>query len=285
MRLQLIVLTISLFLSLAGCKYFQPKSSNQEVARVGEQYLYQSDIEQITFDLSPEDSLVVANNYIDNWIKEQLLLIKALQNLSESQIDFEQQLEDYRNSLIIYAYENQLIKQKLDTLVTDEQVLSYYNKNQLNFELKHSLFRGRLVKCLVSAPNQDSLKFWLEKELPLFDSKLIEYCAQFTLSCDLDTSNWISDNSLNKLLPEGKDVEDVSIHTGNIEVIEDTLSRLYFDVWEIKQKGEKAPVAYVKEQIVEIIRNRRKLELISSVKNEIFEEATLNKKYEIYRKK
>ena len=267
---------------IQGCKFFEPSNSEFEIARVGERYLYNGDIEDITYDLTGEDSIEVANTYIDNWIKEQLLLQKAIQNLNEAQIDFEKQLENYRNSLIIYAYENQLIKQKLDTLVSNEEVLRYYNKNQSNFELKHDLFRGRLIKCLISAPNQDSLKYWLDNAPLQFEEKLVSYCAQFTLRCDIDTSNWLSINAVRKLLPENVRSEELNLKVNSIAVYEDTTSRLYINTWDYRKKGEAAPVQYVKNQIIEIIRNRRKLELISSVKDEIFEEATLNRKYEIY---
>ena len=68
---------------LASCGFFQSKNSKGEIARVGDEYLYQSDIDELTFDLNPEDSDEIAQNYIDSWIKEKLLLQKALQNLKE----------------------------------------------------------------------------------------------------------------------------------------------------------------------------------------------------------
>ena len=140
-------------LSFVSCSYFTESAKDEEVARVGEKYLMLSTINEITNDLTQEDSQKVASSYIDNWIKEELLIQKAIQNLSEDQLNFEQQLEDYKNSLIIYAYENALVRQKLDTIVDDKQVQQYYYSNTANFILKEDLASCQMLKCKASAPS------------------------------------------------------------------------------------------------------------------------------------
>ena len=48
-----------------------------------------------------------------------LLLNKAELNLTDEEKNVEQQIENYRSSLLIYAYEQSYIRQHLDTVVTD----------------------------------------------------------------------------------------------------------------------------------------------------------------------
>lgn len=279
-RLTALILGISL---LASCGLFQSKSSNPEVARVGDEYLYLSDIDDLTFDLNAEDSAELANSYIDTWIKEKLLLQKAMQNLSESQVDFERQLENYRKSLIIYAYENQLIKQKLDTNVSPAQLLAYYRQNKSNFELKNDVLIARFLKCLNSAPNQDSIPYWFELDLETSNAKLTEYCAQFTIRCDIDTSNWLAKSSFMNYFPKALDVSTVELQAGQFYRYADSLETIYVQVIDYRNKGDFAPVKYVSTQIEEIVRNKRRLELLSRVKEEIFEEATIKRKYEVFK--
>lgn len=262
----------------------QSDKSNPKIARVGEAYLFQSDIDELTFELSPEDSAEVANTYIDTWVKEQLLLQKAMQNLSENQIDFEQQLEDYRNSLVIYAYENELIKQKLDTNVTMSQVERYFKDNISNFELRQDIVLFRLIKVLNSAPKQDTLIEWMPRSDREANDKLVEYCAQFANRCDLDTNNWLPYSSLVKLIPSQSNEDEIDLQKRDLQIISDTLETAYLHVIATRNKGEIAPVEYVKDQIVEIVKNKRRLALLSGVREEIFEEATLNRKYELYTK-
>lgn len=270
---------------LSACSFFQQEDQDAIVARVGDEYLYFSEIDEITIDKSGEDSAQIASAYVDNWIKGKLLLQTALLNLSESDVDFEKQLEDYRSSLIVYAYENELIKQKLDTVVTESQLRTYYKKNQQNFDLRQHLLKARVIKYLNSAPKQDSLFFWLKHNAESSDQKLAEYCAQFTIRCDIDTVNWIPLTTIQSLLPKQYDITQFSYNPKHIEVYQDSVETLVLEVMEVKKRGEIAPLSYVRDQIKAMIKNKRRLDLISRAKEEIFEEATLKKEYEVFTKK
>ena len=60
-------------------------------------------------------------SYIDSWIKKQLLVAQAEMNLTEALKDVEGRINDYRNSLLIYAYQHELIKQNFDTVVSKKR--------------------------------------------------------------------------------------------------------------------------------------------------------------------
>jgi len=272
------VLALLLF---GSCDFIFPKEEEKAVARVGEKYLYEEDLALLSFE-SSEDSLQKIENFIDSWIKKELLLEKALQNLNENQSNFEEQLENYKNSLLIYAYESQLIRQKMDTAVRSNQIKSYYTSNSANFEAKESLYQLTFVKLLNTAPSQDSMNYWLFSDNEDYYEKLLEYCTQFAVTCHLDTSIWVSRTNLKDLVPvDVVNADELFIESGK-NLFADSTHSLVMNVFKVKEKGETAPMSYVEDQIVSILRNQRRLQLISKVKAEIFEEATLNKKYEIY---
>ena len=53
-----------------------------ELARVDNEYLYESDIEGLVPATSfPHDSIVLVRNYIDNWFKTKLMLKQARKNI------------------------------------------------------------------------------------------------------------------------------------------------------------------------------------------------------------
>ena len=58
---------------------------------------------------SREDSILMSQNYIRNWITKKLLLHKAIENLSEQEKNIHKQVEDYRTSLLIHKYKQKLI--------------------------------------------------------------------------------------------------------------------------------------------------------------------------------
>jgi hypothetical protein len=263
---------------LTSCQLFNNQEGEGAIARVGEQYLYLEDIDGLA-SANDEDSAKIVKAYIDNWVKEQLLLRKALQNLPDNEVNFEKQLENYRRSLIIYAYENQILRQKLDTLVTEDQVEVYYRNNIENFELKEDVLQLRMVMMRPSAPNQDSLNYWLFERDSLLLTKLVDYCTGIAEKCVIDTSEWVSLNLLNSYLPKKVELSELGVGKN---IIEDSLRVVYIDLFNKRQKGEIAPVNFVQDQIRSIIKNQRRLKLLAEVRKQIFEDAGLKNTYEVY---
>ena len=93
--------------------------------------LYLSDlVSVIPKDLSGNDSLVFVQNYVNHWMQEKVLLHFSDLNLKESGLEIDKQIEDYRNSLLIYSYQKRFIQQNLDTVVLDEEINEFYQSHQ-----------------------------------------------------------------------------------------------------------------------------------------------------------
>lgn len=264
-------------ITFVSCNFFSPEEEKTAVARVGNAFLYQEDLSNFSF-ISEEDSINKVKSYIDSWIKEQLLLQKALDNLNQEQSNFEEQLKNYKNSLLIYAFENQIVKQKLDTSISTRECLNYYNNNRQNFKLNETIVKCIFIQFLSSAPKQDSLNTWIKSAD--YSDKLLQYCTQFASNCHLDTSKWISANKVKELV--AFPLDDKELFTTGEKKIGDSLQTIVLKVYNVKRKDDIAPLKYVEEKIESIILNKRKIQLIAKVKEEIMEEATLKEKYEIY---
>ena len=123
---------LMLVLTLISCQNSGNGKNDKPVAAIYDKVLYQSDLQDILYDgISVNDSLVRTKAFIDNWIRRQLLIRQAENNLDKSELDCLKEIEDYRNSLIIYKYESLLISQNLDTVVSDEEIEKYVNDNAL----------------------------------------------------------------------------------------------------------------------------------------------------------
>ena len=95
------------------------RQDEKPLARVYDKYLYPSDLaDAIPVTASRRDSAKIASQFINNWVHENVLIKQAELNLSEEQLNFNEQLNSYKNSLVIYAYEQALINEKLDTSVS-----------------------------------------------------------------------------------------------------------------------------------------------------------------------
>lgn len=280
MRIVQFVAVAVVSFSLNACSFFYANEDSLKVAEVGNSQLFETDIPEFLTQENSIDSITQRKLFVDNWVKEKLLLKKALENLTENQASFEKQLENYRNSLLIYTFENQIINQKLDTLVSNFELKKYYRENSINFKLRKDIVKAVFVATLNNAPDKDSLEFWMFGDLKYFEEDLIEFCSQFSIACHLDTSEWIP---LAKIKEIGKLSVDKKLNlAGGRNIFEDSLSTMYINSFQTLEKGAIAPYSWVKNELKSILLNKRKIELIAKVKEEIFEAATLNKEYEVY---
>ena len=124
------VIGLICFLAFVSCQNSKNGNGDKIVATVYDKVLYRSDLQSVLYDgISVNDSLVRTKAFIDNWIRRQLLIHQAENNIEKSELDFSKQLEDYRNSLIIYKYESMLIEQNLDTVVSEKEIAEYIEDN------------------------------------------------------------------------------------------------------------------------------------------------------------
>jgi len=195
-------LILVLLIMATGCSGFFKKKTEHTLARVYSDYLYESDLKSIIPKGTPEkDSISMVKSYIDNWIHQQLIIHQAEQNLSGAQMDFTQQLENYKNSLIIYTYENELVKQKLDTLVTDEDIEGYYDANQQNFLLKDNIVQLQYVKLPLKSAYVKQFRKLLGSDDAADKTRLAHQCEQYASDYFLDDQNWLPFNDILKQIP------------------------------------------------------------------------------------
>ena len=116
------------------------------IARVGKHRLHRSELEKfIPSGVSPEDSTGLAQRYIKAWAEELIMLDMAEKQLSVKEKDLTEELEQYRRSLLTYRYQQKYINQRLDTLVTDDEIEAYYKANPDKFKLDRPVIKSRYL--------------------------------------------------------------------------------------------------------------------------------------------
>ena len=145
-------LLLFLVLGLFSCNFFKQDTDKLLVTVYGDK-LYFSDIQDlISPGLRSEDSLKLVQALCEKWAKEQLLVQKAKINLPLVLQDVQAQVESYENSLLIYSYQKELLNQKLDTIVNDDEIESYYEKNKENFILNDAVVRVNYIQAKKRSP-------------------------------------------------------------------------------------------------------------------------------------
>jgi hypothetical protein len=276
-------LALVLLIIITGCSAFFKKKTEHAVARVYNEYLYESDLKSVIPKGTPsKDSIGLAKSYIDNWVHQKLVIHQAEQNLTSAQMDFTQQLDNYKNSLIIYTYENELVKQKMDTLVTDEDVENYYDVNQQNFLLKDNIVQLQYVKLPLKSAYIKQFRKLLGSDIPSDKTRLFRQCEQYASDYFLDDQNWLPFNDLLKQIPiKTYNQEEFLKNRRDLEY-QDSAFIYLVRFKDFKIKESVSPLSFEKEHIRNIILNKRKIDLTKKMHEDIFEQAQKKNDFEIY---
>ena len=243
------------------------------VAKVGEKTLYESDLFGIiTTEMGKKDSSILANDYIEKWVKQELLIQKANDNLTTAQKNVTRELNEYRNSLIIYKYKNELIKQRMDTTVTETQIEDFYNSNLNTFKLNKNIVKAIFIKIPSDVANPSLLKTLIADTSNEGLNELKEYCLQYAKGFDIFMDNWVNFETVKNNIPQ--EIDDVEHFLSRNNQIELNDSNYYYlvKIQDYKLKNDLAPLNFVENNIKKLILNKRKIEFLKEVENNIYTE-------------
>ena len=259
----------------SSCNLFRHKdtSKGKPLARVKDVYLYDSDVKDLVKNAhSPKDSLEVIKNFVDSWVKKQLMLDKAQTYLSSEQQDLEQQLKDYKESLLIFRYESELTRQKLDTIVKDGEVEEYFSKNKDNFELRDQLMQFLFVKIRKDAPKIDTARVLIRSSKEADRKKLASYCIQYASDYLLKDTIWYELNNIYRQMPIKQEALESLAKNKMSGEVEDSSYIYLLKVNNFRGRTELAPLDFVKDDIRRIIINKRKIDLISKTYDNLYKD-------------
>ena len=277
------ILFIIVAISIISCHSKGSKDA-APIARVYDEYLYKTDIiGLVPTGASKRDSISIVKEFINNWIKQKLSVKNAESKLSSKQKDFDKQLEDYKNSLIVYAYDKELVRQKLDTVVNDKEIKIYYDSNKNEFLLKDNIVKVWYVKLPVGLAKGSIVKTLYKSTTPAAKQSLQDYCKKYAANFYLDDTTWLYFNDLLKEIPiKTYNQEDYLKNHRYIEM-DDSLYAYYVNIRDFQIRESVSPLSFEKENVKNIILNKRKLKLIGDMQNNLFQDAMKNNDFEIYK--
>lgn len=287
-----LILIVMLLLALSwGCNGNRPRipfleekdPGKKKIARVYDKILYDTDLKGIqNEDINSTDSNELVKAYINNWIKQQVILKKAEDNLTEFQKNIEQQIQDYRNTLIIYQYEKELVNQRLDTNVTEDEMREYFNSHKNNFELKRNILRLNYVKIRNNSPELSKLRMWMKEPEADKNIKLLDYCQKNAENYYFRSNVWLDFNDVIKEIPIKTYDQEQFIQNNKYVEINDENFVYFIKILDFRIKNSVSSFEFEKQNLKNIILNQRKMKLISEMESRIMNEATQNNSYEIY---
>jgi hypothetical protein len=264
----------------------EAKSVRTAVARVDENYLYIDELEGVVPVGAPkEDSISRTEAYVNSWIRKQLLIRQASRQIDINKAEVERKLLDYRYSLIAYEYQAYYIKQNLDTVVAPLEIEQYYKEHIDNFVLKQNIVRATFLKIPETAPRTKKINDLLFSSREKDRDELKSYCLSFAAAYHLADSTWMQFDELVKGSPLVELPNKVQFlkRTPYYETSDETY--LYFlKVEEYRISDNVSPLEFARDEIANIILNKRKVELAKRLDDEVFSHAQEKNEFEIFNK-
>lgn len=276
-------ISLPLLITLFACSGNTGKKEGA-VARVYDEYLGADEVAAACpGNLEARDSIAFVKAYIKNWVKNKVIESAARKNIGRAdEARIEQQVETYRQSLMVYTYQNNLLSQELDTTISDENIRAYYEENKNNFELKQNLVRLRFVKIRDDVKQLDEIRKMFMAHKNSETEKLTALCSQYASNFFLDDETWLDFNEITKELPLTRyndehflrNNEFIDIREGNyIYLVQIVASRI---------KNSLSSLDFEKENIRKILLNKRKIQLLQTIENNLLKEAETGNKVEIF---
>ncbi len=270
-------LAILLLASTLSCKSTVPESAEDEViAQVGNSILKKSKIASLyTSDINDEERNVLIKGYVSNWIRDQLMINEAEKSIP-TDININSLVADYRSSLILNYYENKLVSELLDTLVSIEQKAAYYEESKDEFILSESIFKGVSFKLPKSKNSAAIKKAFKENDFDLMYSLLDGKIDGIVIK----EGGWYAVSEILSRLPSKVyDEKSISRKGDNSKRIGDY--EYFVKTIDFVSKNEVPPLAYIDSKIIQIILNNRKKALIKRKKQQLYDQNYQNNKIKI----
>tara|TARA_R110002126_G_scaffold291495_1_gene453183 strand:+ start:12322 stop:13170 length:849 start_codon:yes stop_codon:yes gene_type:complete len=269
---------------LTSCDYLEVQekedTSSEIVAIVNTEKLFRKDVKDILpKSIAKEDSIILVNGYINDWAIKQLLLKKAEANSSQGDVEeINALVKDYKESLLINSYKERLINQQLDTLINDEEIEIFYEKNKENFRLNEELLKIKYLHFDNNIINKSEF-------ITLFKSDAIEDLEELEkqqLSFKFYQFNDSIWTRLDKVLLKLPFSKENLLKKTKFDQKQDSLGLYLVAIKDVLIRNDIAPLSYIKPTIKQMILHKRKIELIRDIEKILVKDATKNNNFKVY---
>jgi len=253
------------------------------LAQVFDYKLYFEDIKDLIQGYATaEDSMQQVRSLTEHWVRDRLILVEAEKNFPK-EANMNKLLEDYRQSLLRHFFEQRTLEERLDTVITETDLLNYYEANKEQHRLESGILRGYYFKIKRPQNRGDKLLQWWKTFPRQHRNDVLTYAKKHAKTNWSDSTQWHEMQMVVQLFPEGT-LSPAAIRSNQEIVREDRdyLHLLY--PLEVYQENDIAPLARVREQAARFILHQRELELLERIKEEIYDRDLQSERVKIYTK-
>ena len=259
-------------------------TGEQALVNVNGKVLYKYEVDQIVpKGLNQTDSTLAAEAYVKMWIKNELIYEKAEENINDKE-KIAELVNNYRQTLTIYTYQEQLLQERLSKTISDKEIEEYYQNNPDKFDLESNIVKGLFLKLPLNAPQLDELKKWYKQTNDKSIENIEKHSLQSAVIYDYFYDKWVDfDGVMNNIPYIVTDSKQFLQNNKSFET-QDSSYVYLLNIKEYALVGSKAPFEYAKGQVLDILLNQKKEAFIKKFEDDLYNTAVKNNQIKYYNK-
>jgi hypothetical protein len=243
-----------LFLLLSACN----DARGKVMAEVDGEKLYMDDLIQYMQleRLSPDNPREV-EFFVERWIQQEMIRSEMQRNHPEIYRKNNWSSRETLYQLNLFELENIYINEKLDTIVTDQEIMHYYRQNKDNYLDKSFIVKALYIKIPDSIPATKSIEkhFLLKKDKDR--DEILRIGNLYATNFYFEEEKWIFFEDLARELPIPEGTKERLIVSKGNGIFTENENVYFINILDYRIKSTTAPLAFEIENIKRNILKRR----------------------------
>jgi hypothetical protein len=264
---------------MTACSHPEDKT----VVRVYDAVLNVSDIEQMQADFSKDsETMEIRPETVSAWVEKQVMVHAAKAALTKAERNFDRELKEYYETLLVDAYENKEVEKRLDRNVSEKEIRDYYAAHKADFEMHKTIVRINYVKFPLGFPDIGTVRTLLLKgseRTKAEQEKLERICYGQAENMYLE-NNWVVFDDILKEIPLEADNQQQYLQKNRSAEVTDSTSVYLVFFADYKINETYSPLEIERERIRNRLLDMRRVELLKKIRENALEKA--RKEHEIH---
>lgn len=229
------------------------------------------------------DSASYVSEYVNKWLRYKVVVNKAKLYIDEQEVSLLESVEKYKNNLLIYKYQKELIDNQFDTTVYKSDIQSYYKEYITDFILHKDIIKARLIVLDKDALSKVKIEILISAKGNENLNELIDICEMYAVNYFLNDSAWVYFSEFSHKLPlSERESNKILSRTNKTHTFTDDNFVYILFVKDYQIKGSNSPLPFVFNNIRSLLQNKNKIKFINDIEDKLYQEAISSGNIKIY---
>lgn len=234
-----------------------PQDSAEIVAQVGDSVLTFDDLRaRIPQGLDPADSLRLASNIADSWLRDVLLASVAEENVVDLE-HIDRLTEEFRNNLIVGEYMKRYQAAK-PSKASDAEARRFYDANAGRMLLERPLVKGILIKVPADAQGVEQLRRWMKSASASSVASIEKYGLASAMQYDYFMDRWVDFSDIAAAIPYRFEMSDDFVRSTDDFETQRSGALYLLHISDRKFSGDTMPYDFARPQILQALEQRER---------------------------